>query len=533
MAASSMRERGYTTDRTTDEYRTKARQMQTPPHLTAAPIKRISLHIDRVQSQPTITLAAPPEALRRFDNLLRHISTVQPAQIAQIGKKHLWPVFVFSARRAATANLNWQAEHVFGPKARTPIVVLNPEDEADYRARWPKAIFCIMPVRDRGISFCRWIVHSAFSWRLPYYWSFDDNVTAFVAVTHGSGAAPITFASALLQVQSIPTVADFALIGFLRATGTESCKVNPYLVDRATIYKVLLVNTAQCQGCNYVPFLCKWEDIAFTCDLVEAGRHILKVQTLAYHAVTTRGGGCEPERNAGTLVHDWAPQQLSPHACVAVDRLRVWLSAHNSKPAPHSLARRTASSPPPVLPAATCSAASQPLLHPPSIAGQPAQPEHLLACAQPHTWMARSRPPSASIVASPPPLSRHQLACNASSSSTPLQAPYPPSQLPASKPPSQLPASKLPSQLPASQPASMPSMAGHLCHTPPLPNPLAQTTEPQPSAAARSLRKLHRADDSDLSDFVVSDDVCEFESSYYKRLRCGDGAPLLRASARQ
>ena len=261
-----------------------------------------------------------------------------------------------------------------------------------------------MPCEDRGISFCRWIIHAAFSWRLPYYWSFDDNVIAFVAVTHACKPTPITFADALLHVQRLPTIANFALTGFLRATGTERCKTNPYLTDHATIYKVLLVNCGQCAGCNYVPILCKWEDIAFSCDLLDAGKHILKVQCLAYHAITTQGGGCQPERSSDALVHSWAGDRLAPHATCVVQQLRAWLEAHNRKPAPPALtatraigtqqapsappppkasmpspSQLPASQPPSQLPASqpgstasASSAAAQPLHKPPPLASIPA-----------------------------------------------------------------------------------------------------------------------------------------------------------------
>ena len=289
--------------------------------------------------EPALVFSAPSVLLSAFSAELSELVSLKPSAVLQFGKQHLWPIFIFTGRRSATAHLNWQLAHVLGSDHTgvSPIIVVNPEEEAAYRAEWPTALFCIVPLADRGISFCRWVIHSAFSWRLPYYWSFDDNIIAFAAVKHGAPSSPATFRQAMLHVQSLPDVADYALCGFLRATGTESCKVRQYVPGNAAIYKVLLVNTRECGSCNYVAQLCKWEDIAFAHDLWAAGRRFLKVQTFAYHAVTTKGGGCAPQRGSDALVHPWAVHPLPSHAAYVVQRLTAWLGKHNQKSAPPML----------------------------------------------------------------------------------------------------------------------------------------------------------------------------------------------------
>lgn len=323
-----------------------------PPFGTGtAAIRQIQLCIQRSQASPCITLSAPPSSLERMVSYMKRIAQLDPSKVHDYGIRHIWPIFVFSARRATSAHLNWTAPHVLGTSSAhpPPIIVINPDEEAAYRANWPGAILCIVPLPNRGISFCRWIVHCAFSWRLPYYWSFDDNIIAFVSVDRQT-TTPITFADALLRVQRLSSINSFAVAGFLRATGTETTKVKRYIIDRATIYKVLLVNTAQCAGCNYTPILRKWEDIAFLSDLFEANRHMLKVQCIAYHAVTTHGGGCAPDRVAScgggcaprsadscdALVHSWATN-LTPHQTATVQKLSAWAARHNSKAAPASI----------------------------------------------------------------------------------------------------------------------------------------------------------------------------------------------------
>ena len=171
VSAQSLRARGLTSDRTTNIYRHKAQHMQKPQSTTVVPLRRVSLRVNKSSPNPTITFSAPSHQLQYIGALLQRLGSLKATQVAKYGNRHLWPVFVFSARRADTAHLNWNAEHVFGSSTEhlQPIVVINPEDEAAYRTKWPDATLCIMPCEDRGISFCRWmILHSAFSWRLPY-----------------------------------------------------------------------------------------------------------------------------------------------------------------------------------------------------------------------------------------------------------------------------------------------------------------------------------------------------------------------------
>ena len=122
-------------------------------------------------------------------------------------------------------------------------------------------------------------------------------------------------------------------------------QVRPYIVDRATIYKVLLVNTLQSRQCNYIPQLCKWEDIAFTHDLWQAGCHFLKVQTFAYHAVTTKGGGCQPVRDSSALIQAWATTPLPERNAQTVQQLYDWLAANDRKSAPHTITQPPSSAP--------------------------------------------------------------------------------------------------------------------------------------------------------------------------------------------
>ena len=73
----------------------------------------------------------------------KRLGRLEPSKVCEYGRTHLWPVFIFSARRAKSAHLNWAAQHVLSASSFAPlIIVLNPNEETQYRDTWPDAIFC-------------------------------------------------------------------------------------------------------------------------------------------------------------------------------------------------------------------------------------------------------------------------------------------------------------------------------------------------------------------------------------------------------
>ena len=258
--------------------------------------------------------------------------------------QQLWPMFIFTSHRAETACLERSHPHLLGVSARRSVfvVVLSPDEEPSYRQLWPNALFLLLPKSSRGLSYSRCVVHTLCTGRIPFYWAFDDNIIKFAELT-GRNQPPsaISVHYALLKTQQISNIAEFALAGFLRAIGRESCISKSFAVDNPTFYKVFLVNTVRCAGSNYIAELSKWEDIAFVRSLLLKGRHVLKVNCLAYYAITTRQGGCQAARVApsDSLVHSWA-SDLSDEASKTISALHRWLATHAAKPTPAKLAAK-------------------------------------------------------------------------------------------------------------------------------------------------------------------------------------------------
>jgi len=90
-----------------------------------------------------------------------------------------FPVFIPSKGRSRESNLNWEADHVFGPVSAErqtqyggifPVVcvVVEPGQEKDYREAWPHLLMLVLPEDKRGPGYARWVVQQvctkAFEW---------------------------------------------------------------------------------------------------------------------------------------------------------------------------------------------------------------------------------------------------------------------------------------------------------------------------------------------------------------------------------
>ena len=339
MYASELR-RGIPQQRATGKYRALASAMMStnasPPPATESssdvvwPVTMLG--------NTTFTVSGPTSKVALFKGVLAKMSRFDDTTTVQYASEQLWPIFILSRGRSTSALLHWGAEHVLGA-ARVEsvvVVVVSPEEYASYRDNWPSELFMILPSSDGRLGYARHIVKQAFEWRLPFLWMADDNLTAFTHI-QGRSVEDTDFRAAFLHAQTLPVIGEAALVGFLRANGTEAAKTNPLLVDNAKIYKCFLLNTVNCRGVDYIPGLAKHEDIAFAYDLQCAGRRLLKVQSYAYH-VKMLAGGCDMERRQqdSTCLH-WPRSQLAPAELRTVEALEAWLENQRQLPAPKSL----------------------------------------------------------------------------------------------------------------------------------------------------------------------------------------------------
>ena len=276
----------------------------------------------------------------------------------EVEKSIPYPVFIPTYGRVHKANLNWNADHVFGPivpgkdKKLHPVIciVVEPSQEEEYREVWPHVLMLVLPENGRGAGFARWVIQktctraivrpqqsrnsdvefSRESWkvrRLPFCWIADDGISMFYKLVgmdaNGadgkSGCRRVTerkapegkpmFQEAFLSVQANPILSRIAVAGFLRDDGTAVCKRLEWKTNELSLYKIVLLNLGALKtlGVEYEPDLHMYEDICLTHEvLLKDGGGTLKCQKYCFRASHVKHGGCADQRvrSGGTLLRD-------------------------------------------------------------------------------------------------------------------------------------------------------------------------------------------------------------------------------------
>eukprot|EP00927_Polykrikos_kofoidii_P041340 TRINITY_DN35252_c1_g1_i1.p1 TRINITY_DN35252_c1_g1~~TRINITY_DN35252_c1_g1_i1.p1 ORF type:complete len:882 (+),score=153.29 TRINITY_DN35252_c1_g1_i1:234-2648(+) len=283
-------------------------------------------------------------------------------------KEMPYPVFIPSRGRAWRANLNWEAEHVFGKVSSLTVqkevfpvicIVVEPAEEEDYRDAWPMALTLVLPEDNRGPGYVRYVVQKVCSkayqrleadqrgprgkrWaarRLPRVWIADDGLSMFYSLHkllpdvnskttaldllsapgQGQGcvrlkereAAPGSpmFREALLVVQQHAFLPNVAVAGFLRDDGTAVCKKRDWKTDELSMYKIVLLNLIELKrlGVEYQRDLQMYEDISLTHQVLRFGGRTLKCLCYCFRASHSSKGGCANQRDK---VHESSGTQL-------------------------------------------------------------------------------------------------------------------------------------------------------------------------------------------------------------------------------
>ncbi|CAE7796379.1 unnamed protein product [Symbiodinium sp. CCMP2592] len=239
----------------------------------------------------------------------------------------------------SSAHLNWEAPHVFGPQEKEPglqpvvCIVVEPEEEEDYRDTWPLALMLVLPEGNRGPGYARWAVQTvctrahvaggcsgpcqpAMLRRLGRIWIVDDTLTTFYRLAwmdnfrqcgrlarpkrmkHRVASSELMFVEALLAVQRHPFIGRAAVAGFLRDDGTAVCKRAEWKLDELALYKVVLLDLNELRRLQveYVPSLQMYEDICLNHDVLSRGGRTLKCQCYGFRAVHAKMGGCLQQR---------------------------------------------------------------------------------------------------------------------------------------------------------------------------------------------------------------------------------------------
>ena len=285
--------------------------------------------------------------------------------------------------------MNWNAEHVFGHFSQGregklhPVVciVVEPKQEDEYRAAWPRALMLVLPVNGRGPGFARWAIQKTCtkallrppqskhdrivgsndmaSWpvrRLSWIWIADDGLSMFYRlISRGSATSANArvqrltnreapdgrpmFHEAFLTVQRHALLPKMAVAGFLRDDGTAVCKRLEWKSDELALYKIVLLNLAMLRklGVEYNPDLQMYEDICLNNEVLRRGGHTLKCQKFCYRASHVKAGGCFVQRTSrlGTHLEDLiapsALKKLPVESQQAVRDLLRWVQSQERK----------------------------------------------------------------------------------------------------------------------------------------------------------------------------------------------------------
>ena len=344
-------QRGITQQRSTGEFTQYRIAMQTSPRCPLQePRGTLSWPVHNTPDK--IKLVGPASKLALLERDASHWLSAS---------QRLWPIFIFSRGRPTTAMLNVGASHALGDRsAIAVIVVVSPEEESAYGSAWPTMILAVLPEAGRGIGYARSIIKLAMQSRTPYCWFLDDNIVAFATVRPlGAKVEPYGWWDALMSAQEAASQNGAVLTGFLRANGTEGKKVQPTIVNSMSIYKAFLLHLTECPGINYMPWLACFEDIAFSREILLAGKKTLKLQTFALHAITGKDtGGCSVERKTCAesggvhlIERGYVASDLTAAELKVLVALQGWLAHNMAKPTPRSLRhateQRSSSKPPP------------------------------------------------------------------------------------------------------------------------------------------------------------------------------------------
>ncbi|CAK0891540.1 unnamed protein product [Prorocentrum cordatum] len=332
-------------------------------------------------------LKGPATLLANWEHTCRRFEESRVNEKTPVDKLMPCPTFIPTKGRAQRSNLNWEADHVYGPLGREgkpagrfPVVcvVVEPAEEAEYREAWPQGLMLVLPRDGGGPGFARWAIQRvctrAFQWcgklgsegsgkwqerRLPWIWVFDDSLSMFYRLVDLEAAlvgdphrrtpqrvkqreAPEgmpMFREAMLEVQRHVFLPRAAVAGFLRDDGTASCKKMGWKMDEMSLWKVVFLNLPELRRLQveYLPDLQLYEDVCLNHQVLKSGGHTLKCQSFCFRAAHSRQGGCADQvgvgkRNAdGTTLQDLMPAEvfarLGGQSRKTVEELLGWVRA--------------------------------------------------------------------------------------------------------------------------------------------------------------------------------------------------------------
>jgi hypothetical protein len=193
-----------------------------------------------------------------------------------LGRGELWPVFLPSRARAATALLNLETDHCLGSEQVPPVyVVVQHEHLSSYRDKWSQTL--TLSYQGQGPGYVRYVIQMACQCGyvkandavVPFGGSkaivFDDSVSCFYSLNrlteeqradanrfNVKGNCKVQskrdadtkygFRRAIQVFMDMPCFENVAIGGFLRDDGLCCTKKRLWDTDTVSIYKAVVLN---------------------------------------------------------------------------------------------------------------------------------------------------------------------------------------------------------------------------------------------------------------------------------------------------
>ncbi|CAD7938834.1 unnamed protein product [Amoebophrya sp. A25] len=138
--------------------------------------------------------------------------------------------------------------------------------------------------------------------------------------THLQGRQRATWREALLELQRYSNLENTHFGGFLRDNGAVSFKrvLQTFNTNTFKIYKAILLNIELLREKSlfYIPYVRRWEDIAFMIRLIRENAVSVKVQSYFYVASRHSRGGCADQRSKPKYTWQSASDAVEKGICM-------------------------------------------------------------------------------------------------------------------------------------------------------------------------------------------------------------------------
>lgn len=160
-------------------------------------------------------------------------------------------------------------------------VVLEPQDEAMYRDKFPDLNYLILPKNSGGITYVRnWIKQYTEDNGFETYWQLDDDITSFY---HREGTKMIKDTFEVLLLASIGFLENGIALGGLEYQQLAWSSTKEY-VNNSFCDSCVYVDNVMTKGMRYREYVEGKEDRDFAMQVIKAGQKTARTTLFAFAA---------------------------------------------------------------------------------------------------------------------------------------------------------------------------------------------------------------------------------------------------------